>query len=93
MAEFKINDGILDEISNLKSAGNSLNGQYSPISPDDVRTLQAARILIAQHECIKKLVDLYKSLVLKEAQDLYDMVEEAKMMDTKIAGSTGGGFR
>ena len=87
MSEFKVNKSLSSEISNLRDSGNAVNDGYKSISSDNVSTLKTSTSILAQHESIKSLLDLYKSLVLKDAQDLDDMVAEANEMDAKIAAS------
>ena len=87
MAEFKIDKALTAEISGLRDSGNSVNDGYAAISSDDVSTLKTSMSIISQHANIKALLDLYKSLVLRDAQDLDDLVKEAEEMDAAISSS------
>lgn len=87
MAEFKINSALSNEIAALKDSGNLVNDGYASVSSDGVSTLKTSVSIISQHESIKSLMDLYKALVLRDVQDLNDMVEEAAKMDTAIAST------
>lgn len=87
MAEFKINKALSKEISNLRNSGNLINDGYAAVSSSDVRTLKTSVSIISQHESIKSLFDLYKSLVLRDTQDLDELVNEANEMDAAISAS------
>ena len=87
MAEFKIDKAITEEISALRDSGNLINDNYAAISSDNVSTLRTSVIIVSQHASIKILLDLYKSLVLRDAQDLDDLVDEANKMDAAISAS------
>ena len=87
MAEFKINSALSDEIAALKDSGNLVNDGYASVPSDGVSTLKTSVSIISQHESIKSLMDLYKALVLRDVQDLNDMVEEAAKMDAAIAST------
>lgn len=87
MAEFKIDKALTGEISALRDSGNLINDDYAAISSDNVSTLKTSVSIISQHASIKSLLDLYKSLVLRDAQDLDDLVDEANEMDAAISAS------
>lgn len=87
LAEFKISDSLTGEISALRDSGELINEKYATVSSADVSTLKTSVGVIAQHAKIKSLLDLYKSLVLRDAQDLDDLVDEAKEMDATISAS------
>ena len=87
MAEFKIDRALTEEIAALRSSGNLINYDYVVISSDSVNTLKTSVSIISQHESIKSLHDLYKSLILRDAQDFDDLVEEAIEMDSTIPAS------
>lgn len=87
MEEFKIDKALTGEISALRDSGNLINDNYSTISSDNVSTLKTSVSIIAQHASIKSLLDLYKSLVLRDAQDLDNLVDEANEMDVTISAS------
>lgn len=87
MTEFKINKALTKEISNLRNSGNLINDSYAAISSSDVRTLKTSVSIISQHESIKVLLDLYKSLVLRDTQDLDKLVDEVNEMDAAISAS------
>lgn len=87
MAEFKINNALTGEISALRDSGNLINDTYATVSSDNVSTLKTSVSIISQHASIKSLLDLYKALVLRDAQDLDDLVDEANEMDAAISAS------
>lgn len=87
MAEFKIDKALTGEISGLRDSGNLINNGYAAVSSDNVSTLKTSVSIISQHASIKSLLDLYKSLVLRDAQDLDDLVSEATEMDAAISSS------
>ena len=78
MGEFKIGKGLVGEISSLRDSGNSINDGYTTISSDGVSTLKTSVSIISQHTSIKCLLDLYKSLILRDAQDLDNLVTCSK---------------
>ena len=85
MAEFKINPVLTKEISALREAGRVINDGYTTVSSDDVSTLKTSVSIIDQHSRIKRLLNLYLGLLLRDAQDLDDLVAEAREMDATIA--------
>lgn len=87
MGEFKISKDLAGEISSLRDSGNLINDGYTTISSDGVSTLKTSVSIISQHASIKCLLDLYKSLLLRDAQDLDDLVNEANEMDAAISAS------
>ena len=87
MAEFKIDKALSGEISGLRDSGNLINDGYASISSDNVSTLKTSMSIISQHSRIKDLLDLYKALALRDAQDLDDLVREAEEMDAAISSS------
>lgn len=87
MGEFKISKNLAGEISSLRDSGNLINDGYTTISSDDVSSLKTSVSIISQHASIKCLLDLYKSLLLRDAQDLDDLVNEANEMDAAISAS------
>ncbi len=89
MAEFKINKALTGEISSLDNCGQKVNDGYSSIQTDDVKTLKTSMEIVSQHAAIKKLLDLYQALVLRDAKDLTEMVKEVSKMDEDIAASNG----
>ena len=99
MAEFKIDKSLSDEVSSLRKKANKINDDYEVIKSNKVNTLKTSMEYISQHAEIKELLELYKSLLLKDAKDLDDMIAEVGEMDTHIAdaqntggnGSFGGG--
>lgn len=95
MVEFKINPVLTDEISGVRDVADKINDGYASVSTDGVSTLKTSIRIISQHEKIKSLLDLYKVLVLRDLQDLDEMVAEVNEMDAKISSSQqgGGGFR
>ncbi len=87
MAEFKVNKALKNEISSARDANNLINDSYTNVSSDDVSTLNTATKFISQHNEIKVLLDLYKSLVDRDLNDLDKMVEEVNEMDTMISST------
>lgn len=87
VAEFKIDKALTSEIAGLRDSGNLINDGYTSIPSDDVSTLKTSVGIISQHASIKSLLDLYKSLVLRDAQDLDELVEEVSKMDASISSS------
>lgn len=87
MAEFKIDRALTKEIAALRDSGNLINDDYVAVSSDNVSTLKTSVSIISQHESIKSLLDLYKSLILRDAQDLDNLVNEAIEMDATISTS------
>ena len=87
MAEFKIDRALTKEIAALRDSGNLINDDYVAVSSDNVSTLKTSVSIISQHESIKSLLDLYKSLILRDAQDLDNLVNEAIEMDATISMS------
>lgn len=86
-AEFKIDRALTKEIAALRDSGNLINDDYVAVSSDNVSTLKTSVSIISQHESIKSLLDLYKSLILRDAQDLDNLVNEAIEMDATISTS------
>lgn len=87
MAEFKINPALALEVSALRNCGSLINGGYSSVSSSDVSTLKTAARLISQHSNIKRMLDSYKALVLRDALDLDEMAQTAQEMDTTLFAS------
>lgn len=87
MAEFKIDRALTKEIAALRDSGNLINDDYVAVSSDNVSTLKTSVSIISQHESIKSLLGLYKSLILRDAQDLDNLVNEAIEMDATISTS------
>lgn len=85
MADFKVDKKLTGEISDLRTTGNSINSSYAKISSGDVKTLKTAVEIIDQHADIKALLELYKSLVLRDAKDMDAFVAEAEKMDAATA--------
>lgn len=87
MAEFKINKALSKEISGLRNSANSINKGYSAVPSEGVSSLKTSASIIAQHKSIKTLLDLYKSLALRDAKDLDSLVAEVEKMDAAISSS------
>lgn len=87
MADFKVNKKLTDEISALRSAGKALSNEYKSVASGEVKTLQTSMDIIEQHAAIKALLDLYESLVVKDAKDMDALVKEAEKMDQSIAST------
>lgn len=87
MAEFKVHPKLIDEISALRNAGNEINDGYREISSGGASTLKTSMEIIDQHDSLKSLLEWYKLLLLRDAQDLDDMVDEARRMDETISAA------
>lgn len=87
MAEFKITEKLSDEIAGVKKTGKKINDDYKKVSSEDVDTLDTAVEYLEQHKRIKKLLELYKELVLKDVKDMKSMVKEVEEMDKSISSS------
>lgn len=84
MAEFKIYSGIKDEINSFESPGSSFTNN-SAVSTDGVSTLKTSVKYVNQHKKISKLLDLYRQLLEKDANDLRAVVKETEQIDARIA--------
>lgn len=87
MAEFKVSTGIDGEISAFQTAGSELNASFSATDSAGVSSLSTAVACIAEQKQIKALMELYMSLVAKDAKDLNDMAATARALDSAVAGS------
>ena len=87
MADFKVNKNLTGEIDGLRSTGDSLNASYASIDSAEVNTLKTAMGIIEQHTSIKKLLELYEVLVLRDASDMDGFVAEAEEMDAAISST------
>lgn len=87
MAEFKITEGIDGEIMAMKHGGMFLAQESSEATADGL-SLEVASRFCEQHEQILKLLLLYRSLVMKDAADLTEMVLSARKTDESIAVNT-----
>lgn len=90
MAEFKVSSGIDGDISAFQTAGSELNASFAATDSAGVSTLSTAMACIAEQQQIKNLIELYMSLVAKDARDLNDMAATARAMDSAVAGSHSG---
>lgn len=88
MAEFKINNALRSEVADLKTSCNLINADYESISCDKVSSLKTAVRIINQHDKIKELLDLYKSLIMRDVKDLEDLIKEAEAMDESLSASS-----
>lgn len=80
---------ILSQVRSLKSAVEGINASNYDIYFGRVNTLKASMKYIKQHKQIAKLMNLYKSLVVKDALDLQKMQEALTFIDYAIAESIG----
>ena len=87
MSEIKYDMDLTKDIVTLANTGSSLNGFATSISADEVSTLEAAVKYIEQHKQIKEIINLYKSLILKDASDLSQTLENVKTTDLLLANS------
>lgn len=85
MAEFKLSQKFRDEISELKNAGDTMNSSAAEISSEGVDTLKTSMKYIEQHEEIIELMNLFRSLVIKDAGDLETMMAAVEDADTASA--------
>ncbi len=81
MAEFKMNKLISTQITALSTGGQNLNANYSATDAADVKSLSAAAEFIKEQTRIKNLIDLYASLLAKDAADLNAMVATVDAAD------------
>lgn len=89
MPEFKVTSGVDAQISAFKTAGSDLNAAYSATDSAGVSTLTTATAAIAEQASIRKLLELYAGLVVKDADDLAAMAETARQLDQTVSGSIG----
>ena len=87
MADFKVSGNLTGQISNLRTAANSVNSSYDLPDASQVGSLQTANEIINQQKAIKALLDLYKAWLLKDAADLDGFVAEAEKMDAAIGAN------
>ena len=82
----------LNTIDLFAGCGGLLDGflqsnKYKSVASGEVKTLQTSMDIIEQHAAIKALLDLYESLVVKDAKDMDALVKEAEKMDQSIAST------
>lgn len=83
--EFKVNKQLGTQVESLRKSSNKINDSYSAVSKDGVSTLDTSMAIIQQHKDIKKLLDLYKSLLVRDANDLDAMIKEVDAMDATMS--------
>lgn len=81
MAEFKITKALSSEISTLQSDGNAINDGFKATPSDDVSSLSAAMEFIKEQKQIKQMLELYSQLLVKDANDLTEMVKTVEAAD------------
>lgn len=90
MAEFKVNDAILNEIETFNQSAKELGSTASSLPGGGVSKMKTASKYVEEHEDIIKLLNLYAKLVAKEEKDLKAMVKEAKAHDNQIGSKISG---
>jgi hypothetical protein len=92
MSEIKINHlKVMQQTSMLKVAGYALKTEDSKIPGENLNTLAASMKFIEQQEKIIELLELYKQLVIKDAQDIENMNTAAMDQDKLIESIFSGG--
>lgn len=84
MNEFKVTNALDGEIESLKKAGNNLN-QNSASTGTDGLSLNCCDLYVEQEKEIARLLNLYKALVVKDAEDLAKMAASVREIDKKIS--------
>ncbi|MEE1172657.1 MAG: hypothetical protein U0K87_09895 [Ruminococcus sp.] len=87
MSEIKYDMDLTRNITLLANTGGLLNQSATTISADGVSTLDAAVKYIEQHKQIKEIINLYKKLIIKDAADLSQTVENVKTTDLLLSNS------
>ncbi len=87
MSEIKYDMDLTSDIVVLANTGSSMNVSATSISADEVSTLEAAVKYIEQHNQIKEIINLYKRLILKDASDLWQTLENVKTTDLLLSNS------
>ena len=87
MAELKITEGLDGEISALRSAGNSLGSDATALTSGGL-DLETCRRIIQQQQEIARLLDQYKALIVKDANDLHGVAVTVRTADQTIAANT-----
>ncbi len=87
MAEFKITNQLSPEIAALDTRGKALNAEYSAADAAEIKNMSAAYEFVKEQTRIKNLLDLYASLLAKDAQDLNAMVNMVEAADSSAASS------
>ncbi len=81
MAEFKISKALSSEIATLKTKGSAINDDFSAATTDDVSSLSAAVAFVKEQKQIKQMLELYSQLLVKDANDLAEMVKTVEAAD------------
>ncbi len=87
MAEFKITKQLSPEIAALDTRGKALNAEYAAADATEIKNMSAAYEFVKEQTRIKNLLDLYASLLAKDAQDLNAMVNMVEAADSSAASS------
>ena len=86
MAEFKISEGLSQEIDAMQQAG--AEPETAALSASgSLSTLKTCEQFAAEHAEIRALISSYCALVKKDAGDLRAMMQDAQKMDPTLAGS------
>ena len=89
MNSFIENNRIDDLRQNARDFEIELSIADSALRYDDLQTLPAAEKFIEQQADIRDLLRSYKALLLKDLNDLSNMIQSAEDMDDAIASSHG----
>lgn len=89
MADFKLCNSFLLEVSSFSSAGTALNDDYGELAEGSLSTLTASQLYLRQHKQIKELIDAYICLLKEDVKDLSEMQKTAMKMDDQLARSFG----
>lgn len=85
MAEFKISDGLSDEVSSLLTSGTSLGEGSVDIDTTQVDTLSTSLKYVQQQKDIRKVLRAYANLLIKDCSDLTKMISDVKNMDETLS--------
>lgn len=85
MAEFKISDGLSDEVSSLLTSGASLGEGSVDIDTAQVDTLSTSLKYVQQQKDIRKVLRAYANLLNKDCNDLTKMISDVKHMDETLS--------
>ena len=91
MAEFKVNKEVLTQVGAVRTAANEINADYEAVDDDNVDTLKTAKKIVKQQKDLKKLMELYQRLLLRDMNDLDAMFAAAEQMDNTAAASYESG--
>lgn len=84
MKTVKTSRQFLGEIEKLNSSGSAFSSKGEKISSDGVDTLPTAKEYVSQTKDILKLMELFRMLILKDTEDLFQLYETIEIMDEQI---------